>query len=171
MIPWPDPPLRSGEVVLRPWRLDDAPALAAAWADEEIRRWTGVPRRRDEAAAERWIGADPRRRSAWLSLDLVVERGGAVAGEVGLSAFAEARTTAEIGWWTGPDHRGLGVATAAVRLVAGWAGAGLGLATVTARCAEANAASIAVARHAGLQTVSTTGQVMVLCRRWSAAPT
>ena len=58
MIPLPDPPLRSGDLLLRPWRLDDAPALVAAWADPEIQRWTGVPTRRDLAAAERWIAGD-----------------------------------------------------------------------------------------------------------------
>ena len=45
VIPLPDPPLRSGDLRLRPWRLDDAPALVAAWADPEIQRWTAVPER------------------------------------------------------------------------------------------------------------------------------
>ena len=62
----------------------------AAWADPEIQRWTGVPERRDLAAAERWIAGDEARRERWLSLDLVVDLGGAVAGEVGLSAFDRA---------------------------------------------------------------------------------
>ena len=137
------------DLVLRPWGLEDASALVAAWADPEIERWTGVPERRDLAAAERWIAGAELRRDRWLSLDLVVERGGAVAGEVGLSSFDRRAGTAEIGWWTAPDHRSRGVAsTAASRLVA-WAITDLGLTAVVARCDARNPASVAVARASG----------------------
>ena len=148
MIPLPDPPLRSGDLVLRPWHLDDAAALVAAWADPEIQRWTGVPEVRDLAAAARWIAGDDVRRERWLSLDLVVERGGQVAGEVGLSSFDRQAGTAEVGWWTAPAHRGLGVASTAAGLVVAWARDRLAL-EVIARCDAANPASVAVARRAG----------------------
>ena len=59
--PLPDPPLRSGDLLLRPWQVDDAPALVAAWADPEIQRWTGCPTRRDLA---RGRAVDRRRRGA-----------------------------------------------------------------------------------------------------------
>ena len=149
MIPLPDPPLRSGDLVLRPWRPDDAPALVAAWADPEIQRWTGVPDARDLEAAERWIAGADARRERWLSVDLVVDRDDAVAGEVGLSAFDRDAGTVEIGWWTAPAHRGLGVASSAAGLVVGWAVEELGFASVIARCDADNPASVAVARRAG----------------------
>jgi RimJ/RimL family protein N-acetyltransferase len=149
VIPLPDPPLRSGDLRLRPWRSSDAPALVAAWADEEIQRWVGVPEPRDLAAAERWIAGDGERRRRWLSLDLVVGRDAAVVGEVGLAAFDREAGTAEIGWWTGAAHRGEGVATAAASLLVAWATGPLGLRSVTARCDAANPASVAVARAAG----------------------
>jgi RimJ/RimL family protein N-acetyltransferase len=136
--------------VLRPWRLEDAPALVAAWADPEVQRWTGVPEQRDLAAAERWIAGDAQRRRRWLSLDLVVERGGVVAGEVGLSSIERQTGTAEIGWWTAPAHRRRGVASTAVELVARWAETELGL-DLHARCDPANPASAAVARRAGVR--------------------
>lgn len=153
MIPLPDPPLRSGVLLLRPWQPHDASALAEAWADPEIQRWTGVPEPRDRAAATRWIAGDEVRRARGLSLDLVVDRAGAVVGEVGLSAFDREAGTAEIGWWTAADHRGTGVASAAGRLLVGWAHEGLGLASVLARCAEANPASLAVARRSGAKVL------------------
>ena len=152
MILLPDPPLRSGDVVLRPWQLDDAPALVDAWADPEIQRWTGVPERRDLAAAERWIAGDEARRRRWLSLDLVVERDGEVAGEVGLSSIDRGAGTAEIGWWTAAAHRRQGLASTAVALVGRWAERELDLA-LTAVCDPANPASIAVARQAGINRV------------------
>lgn len=153
MIPLPDPPLRSGvqdpDLVLRPWRPDDAPALVAAWADPEIQRWTKVPAVRDRAAAERWIADDGERRQRGLSLDLVVDCGGVVAGEVGLSSFDRAAGTAEIGWWTAAEHRGQGVASTAGALVVRWALEALHLVSLIARCEAANPASVAVARRSG----------------------
>jgi RimJ/RimL family protein N-acetyltransferase len=148
VIHLPDPPLRSGALVLRPWRIDDAPALVAAWADREIQRWTAVPPVRDLAYAQQWIAGDAERRRRELSLDLVVEREGVVAGEVGLSAIDRAAGTAEIGWWTAAGHRGQGVASTAVALLARWTEAVLGCSPV-ARCDPANPGSVAVARKAG----------------------
>ena len=126
----------------------DAPALVAAWADPEIQRWSAVPPRRDLAAAARWIAGDEERRSRDLSLDLVVDRGGEVVGEVGLSSMDLDRATVEIGWWTAPAHRRRGVATAAATLLVGWATDQLGL-TVVARCDPGNPGSVAVAKRAG----------------------
>ena len=148
MIPLPDPPLRSGEIVLRPWRIEDASALVAAWADPEIQRWTGVPERRDRTAAERWIAGDEERRRRWLSLDLVVERHGEVAGEVGLSSFDQTARTADIGWWTAPGHRRHGVASTAADLLVRWALDALEI-ECQARCDTANPGSVAVAERAG----------------------
>jgi RimJ/RimL family protein N-acetyltransferase len=145
----PDPPLVDGELVLRPWRILDAPALVAAWADPEVARWTGVPERRDLAAAERWIVGDARRRDRGLSLDLVLDVAGDVVGEVGLTAFDSATGEAEVGWWLAADHRGQGYASRAVRLLAEWAVGELSVEHLVARCHRANPASGAVARRAG----------------------
>ena len=153
MIPQPDPPLRSGELVLRPWRVDDAPALIAAWADDEIHRWAAVPPVRDLAYAERWIAGWEDRRELGLSLDLAVERHGRVAGEIGLFDWRPPEGTIEIGWWTAAADRGHGVASAAARLVVEWASATMGVA-VHATCDPANPASLAVARAAGAIVVS-----------------
>ena len=37
----PEPPLSDGVIVLRPWRRDDAPALASIWGsgDDELTYW------------------------------------------------------------------------------------------------------------------------------------
>lgn len=149
MILLPDPPLRSGEMLLRPWRAEDAPALVEAWADEQIQRWTAVPERRDLAAARRWILGDQVRRQRWLSLDLVVEVSGEVAGEVGLSSFDRHAGTVEIGWWTASAHRGRGVASSASALVVTWCRRSLSLDSVVARCDAANPASVVVAKRSG----------------------
>jgi RimJ/RimL family protein N-acetyltransferase len=139
---------------LRPWRIEDAPALVAAWADPEIERWTGVPERRDLSAAERWIAGEEERRRRDLSLDLVVEREGEVAGEVGFVPYDVGAGIVELGWWVAPAHRGFHVASTAVRLLAQWVGEELRWTTV-ARCDPTNPASVAAARNAGFHSAWT----------------
>jgi RimJ/RimL family protein N-acetyltransferase len=143
----PDPPLAdpAAGIALRPWRPTpaDATALAAAWA--AAGRKSGDP-------PEAWIAGDPARRAAGLALDLVIAVGDAAVGEVGLRNVDAERRRAEIGWWIAPDHRGRGLATAAVRLLAGWAlGPPCGLVQVWARIDPANLPSARVAASAGLR--------------------
>ncbi len=74
----------------------------------------------------------------------------AVLGEVGLRNLDRTRRRAEIGWWIAADHRGRGLATAAVRLLTEWAlGPPCGLVRVWARIAPGNAPSRLVAERAG----------------------
>lgn len=160
-VPLPDPPLADGDLLLRPWAVLDARTLAAAWADPEVARWTGVPAVADEAAARRWIRGDADRRARGLALDLAVARGGTVVGEVGLADIDPGADTAEIGWWVAPRHRGAGIARRAVRLVALWAVEELVVGSVTAHCDRGNPASGAVARAAGFQWVGQSGDIEV----------
>jgi RimJ/RimL family protein N-acetyltransferase len=156
-VPLPDPPLSGAGFVLRPWSVVDAAVLALAWADPEVARWTGVPARPDEATARRWITGDADRRARGLSLDLVIDVDGSVAGEVGLAAIDVATRSAEIGWWVAPTHRGRGLATAAAGVVASWAVEELCIDHVLARCALGNPASGGVARAAGFHPVGAPG--------------
>lgn len=156
-VPLPDPPLSDGPLTLRPWRLAEAAALVAAWADPEVARWTGVPPRPDATAARRWIQGDADRRAHGLSLDLVMDVDGAIAGEVGLAAIDIGARTAEIGWWVSPGHRGQRLATRAAALVASWAVEELCVDTVLARCAGANPGSSGVARAASFALVGDPG--------------
>ena len=152
-LPLPDPPLEGEGFVLRAWSVGDAGALAAAWVDPEVVRWTAVPAEHDEAAARRWIGGEARRRQRGLALDLVIDVAGTVAGEVGLAAFDPSHRTAEVGWWVAAPHRGRGLATEAVRAVASWATTELDLDGLVARCQAANAPALGVARSAGFAEV------------------
>ncbi|MGQ0833006.1 MAG: GNAT family N-acetyltransferase [Microthrixaceae bacterium] len=156
-LPLPDPPLVDGEILLRPWEPRDAPVLAVAWADPDVARWTGVPARCDEAAASRWISGESDRRARGLAVDLVIEAGGCVVGEVGLAGFDPHARAVEIGWWVAPERRRQGVATRAVRLVTEWALAELHVEAVLARCHPDNPGSGAVARRAGFVPAGSLG--------------
>jgi len=70
-LPLPEPPLAGKRCRLRSWELGDAPALAAAWSDAEVRRWLPVPDVVDQVAAAAWIAGQADRRQAGLALDLV----------------------------------------------------------------------------------------------------
>jgi RimJ/RimL family protein N-acetyltransferase len=180
MIPFSPPKssctrqLRGRErVVLRRWGVPpenvehDAEALAAAWADPEVARWTGVPEVHDVAAARRWIAGEPERRARRLALDFVVgspdDGGREVLGEVGLTRF-DAKGRAEVGFWLSPQARRSRLATAAVTEITRWALADLGLTRVWARTDPSNEAAARVLVRAGFVLRGEAGGSMV----WTA---
>ena len=178
----PKPPLAGKRCRLRPWEPGDAPALAAAWSDAEVRRWLPVPDVVHQVAAAAWIAGQEDRRQAGLALDLVaVEQGsgsagdpatgsavgGEVLGEVGLSAFNPERGAARIGWWTAGQHRGRGIATEMVRILTVWAlGPPLDLTVLVAEVEPGNVRSLAVARAAGYEELGrlVDGRVVMVSR-------
>ena len=184
-LPWPDPPLvdAAAGIRLRPWTTSagDVDALVAAWADPVIAAANGVPRDRSAPAAARWLAGDPARVAAGRCLDLVIsplDSGGPtdscdpagglpVLGEVGLRNIDRVHRRAEISWWIAPANRGRGLATAATRLLSGWAlsAAGGGLVQVWARIDPVNTHSARVAAAAGLERRGTVEGVDV----WSVA--
>jgi len=148
-------------VALRRWRPGDAAALAAAWADPEIGRHASVPAGPPAEAAARWIGGAGLRAATGVSVDLVVgpPDGDEVWGEVGVArlrlrvptggAGPPERVVWDTGWWAAAAHRRRGVATAAVRLLVGWAAGEAGLVPLVARIPPGHRASEAVAARAG----------------------
>lgn len=140
-IPLPSPPPADDVVALRPWRVEDAPILARAWADPAIQRWCNVPVDHSLEAAERWIAGADRCRQDGLALDLAVEADGGVVGEVGLGPIQWGHRRASIGFWVDADHRRSGHARRALCLMAAWALAELPLDTLAAEASSENPAS------------------------------
>lgn len=148
--PLPDPALTDGTVALRAWRASDAPFLAAAWEDPEIRRWLSVPVDAGEQVAARWIATTPSLRASGRSLDLVISdcSGGPVLGEVGCTP-GPVEGEADIGWWVAPHARGSGLAVRSLRLFVPWVHKVIGLSPI-AVIDPGNAASWRVARSEGV---------------------
>lgn len=140
---------------LRPWRVEDASALAAAWSDLTIRERLSVPDPCDEAAAARWIGQRERAWAEGRSVDLAVtdRQSGDVIGEVGLSSIDPVRRAALAGWWMVAEWRGQGRASEAVRLMVDWVLSDGPLDAVMAEVGADNPASAALARRAGLRLI------------------
>ena len=82
------------EVTLRPWRVDDTPALVAAWHDDAIVAGSTPPPDRSAAAARRWIEGCDVREQRLLAVDRVIDVAGACVGEVGLSDIDQRRGAA-----------------------------------------------------------------------------
>ena len=152
-LPLPDPALDDGVVRLRLWSVHDVDALVAAWADEEIQRWTRVPEQRGPDDALRWIASEQLRRDRSLALDLVISPhdGDEVLGEVGMIPLAGGPSRAELGWWVGAAHRRQGVATRAVGLFATWLRDELEFTDLFAEVDPENPASVWVAESNNLR--------------------
>lgn len=138
---------------LRHWRLADAPALEAAWADPAVRVWNPPP---PDADATSWISCTEERWALRLSLDFVIDVDGEVAGEVGLRNFTEEPARAELGIWLGSRYRQRGLATRSVAAVASWAVEELGIAQVWARSHVDNADARGLFERTGWQRLGVT---------------
>lgn len=150
-VPVPEPPLRSGGVVLRPLRPDDVDAIVAACQDPEIPRWTQVPQpyTRDDAAG--WIATHDAVRAAGeeAPFAIVDPDSDALLGSAGYTRFDWDHAVGEIGYWVAAWGRRRGAATAATRELAAWGFAVLGLERVEVWVHPDNAASLRVAARAG----------------------
>ncbi|WP_074319323.1 GNAT family N-acetyltransferase [Micromonospora cremea] len=141
--------LTAADLLLRPWRDADAPAVRDALRDPAIAQWNphggGLI---DDEAALLWV----RRRADWsggdhASMAVTAAAGGELLGSVSLYDIHHG--DASIGYWTVPAARGRGVAVRAVVRLTDWAFADLGLHRVELCHAVANQASCRVAHRSG----------------------
>jgi RimJ/RimL family protein N-acetyltransferase len=124
-----------------------------AFADPLVQRfsWAGVaPYTADDARAYFVAQEAERRRGDSIAFALVDPADEtAVLGGASLYDVDRAQRRAVVGYWLAAPARGRGVASHAVRLLAGWAFAELGIARLELTCAPENAASAAVAERCG----------------------
>jgi RimJ/RimL family protein N-acetyltransferase len=149
---FPVPPLADEVVLLRPWREADALGLVLAFSDPVMQRfsWRTAPYTETDARDYLTEQEGARLRGEELSFALA-EPGDqdVVLGSLSLSEVRLDRGCAAIGYWLAPEARGRGAATHAVRLLARWAFAELGLARLELTCGPDNHASQQVAERCG----------------------
>jgi RimJ/RimL family protein N-acetyltransferase len=128
----------------------DAPALVAAVADPEIRRWLPLPRPYPVELAEHWVtvGTESIRVSG-TGLVRCIRVDGALAGCIDVKRVDWRARTAEVGYWLAPGFRGRGLASAAVRTLSSWLLDIHSFERVELRIATRNTASARVASRAG----------------------
>jgi RimJ/RimL family protein N-acetyltransferase len=152
-LPFPAPPLADDVVLLRPWHESDVPANLMAFADPVVQRFSWSQRRPyTEADARSYFVEQQKARALGEELSLALvepsdER--SVLGGASLYDVDLEQERAAVGYWLAANARGRGVATHAVRLVAGWAFAELHLARLELTCGPDNDASQRVAERCG----------------------
>lgn len=102
---------------LRPYRIEDAPALQDAADDARVARYmfAGFPNPYTSADADRWVEYATAKSPVE---DFVVEVDGTFAGGISVTAAGRGREGVGIvGYWLAPQRWGRGIATAAVRSV------------------------------------------------------
>ncbi|WP_439661699.1 GNAT family N-acetyltransferase [Lentzea sp. HUAS TT2] len=147
--------INAGEYYLRAFRsdnrIDDVPALAAAFADPETKRYMPRLTADDAPSAETLVllltdGWEKDYRWSWAVCDAVTAEvmAGIVIHDVDLRLGA-----AEVMCWSQPEHRGKGVLAAALNSVLGWVYGAMEMHRVTYRHAVSNTASQRVAEKCG----------------------
>ncbi|MHA3704858.1 GNAT family N-acetyltransferase [Jatrophihabitans sp. YIM 134969] len=134
-------------IVLRGYRPDDEPLLAAAFADVQIRMWNPPPRDLDVGDWWRrradWSGGG---HATWAVADPVDDR---LLGDVSLHELDLDGADAEIGYTVLPAERGRRVATRAIEAATRYAFSELALFRVQLYHAVENVASCNAAEAAG----------------------
>ena len=150
-IPLPDPPLRAGGIVLRPWREADLPAALRGSRDPLVPHFTQVPEDNSMERLRAYVASHAPERETGEGLHLAIAdaESDAFLGPISLLRFAWEDLRCEVGYWLAPEGRGRGAATTATRLLSRWGLTALGLERIDLHASAENAASQRVAERAG----------------------
>ena len=149
---FPVPPLAGDVVLLRPWREADVPGMVQAFSDPVMQRfsWRTAAYTETDARESLTEHEEARLRGEGLSFAVVEPRDqDVVLGCVSLEDVRLDQGCAAVGYWLAPGARGRGAVAHAVRLLARWAFAELGLARLELTCGPDNEASQHVAERCG----------------------
>jgi len=139
--------LRDADLELRPWTLDDVPAIVAACNDPEIHHWIPViPHPYTEEDARAFIRGEV---AGIGRQQFAVTDAGPVVGSIGMSVNDSG--TGQIGYWCAPSARGRGLTTRALRLLCTHALEDLGLQRLELITDPDNHASQRVAEKVGFK--------------------
>jgi RimJ/RimL family protein N-acetyltransferase len=106
--------LREGELELRPFTLDDVPAIVDACNDPEIQHWIPtVPRPYTEEDAIAFVRGEIR---GIGNRQFAITEHGRLVGSIGVGVNESSRN-GMIGYWCAPGARGRGLTTRALRLL------------------------------------------------------
>jgi RimJ/RimL family protein N-acetyltransferase len=147
------PTLDLGDLILRPWRHDDVPALVAAMADPAIQRWH--VRSLTEVEARDWIDQWTDRWAAETGVGWAITDGGEAVGQIALRTLNLIDGVATISYWVAPAARGRGAAPRSLSAISAWSFDELGLHRLELNHSTLNHASCRVAEKAGFAAEGT----------------
>ena len=149
----PNPPLTDGSIALRPFRMEDAPAITVAGQDPETARWIPViPVPYTEADAKGFVLLALQAWADGNSYELCIADAGSGAylGSIGVHPTRD-RARFALGYMVSPAVRGKGIATRAVRLAVRWAFENLEIERLALWTLPGNVASQRVAEKTGFR--------------------
>jgi RimJ/RimL family protein N-acetyltransferase len=142
------PSLSLDGLVLRPWRVADAPIVKAAFDCPEIQRWHTL-RMDSDGEALGWIADwEKRWRDEEAASWAISSPDDVLLGQIGLRRISLFEADAGLSYWVLPSSRGKGIAAQAVQALTGWAFDSLGLNRLRLMHSVANQASCRVAAKA-----------------------
>ena len=148
------PTLRTRRLILRPWRIEDAPVvqrLAGAWeiADTTL----NIPHPYEDGVAEEWIGRHEAvyAQGKGIPLAITLADDGTIVGAVSLMSIDRRHERAEIGYWIGKDHWNNGYCTETAREIIRFGFERLGLNRVVGHHLTRNPASGRVMQKVGMK--------------------
>lgn len=151
--------LTSERLVLKPWRLEDAPAMYELLQDPLIREYSGLSDMFTLEQVQWYIGvnlAEGRANGSAVAFSIRIGPAGQIVGSAGLLNIRPRRglfsSAAACTLWLGAPYRGLGIATEALRTVARWGFEGLRLDRIEAYHYPDNHAVGAVNARVGFST-------------------
>jgi RimJ/RimL family protein N-acetyltransferase len=154
--------------------IDDRPAIVAAFADPETRRWVADYQISDLDDADAYV---QRRVSQWeqgvrCSWAVAEPTTGELLGEVDLRGLDEVPDGVQAACWTHPEHRGRGVAATALAAAVRFGFGALGLRKIGYQHQVGNVGSRRVAEKCGFkvtgETVERVGDREVRLLHWVA---
>jgi [ribosomal protein S5]-alanine N-acetyltransferase len=144
------PTLRTARLMLRPFTLDDAPAIERlAGAYEVALNTLLIPHPYPEGAAAEWIESHQQSFEEDKIQHFAIDAGGELVGAIGLIFKGEG--VAEIGYWIGVPYWGRGYATEAAQAVVRHGFETCGLQRIFAGHFVRNAQSGRVLQKAGMR--------------------
>jgi len=148
------PTLATERLVLRPFRLGDAPDVARLAGDRSIAdTTTNIPHPYEEGMAADWISQHQAvcERHEGVAFAITLRSDGTLVGAISLMGMKQGHH-AELGYWIGKPSWGLGSCTEASREVLRYAFENLGLVRVHASHFARNPASGRVIRKIGMHS-------------------
>ena len=139
--------LWAGDILLRPWREEDADSYWAALESPGGRLWHGsTMQTRDDVVATLARRRDwsPGDHASWALVD-----GAELLGSISVHRIDRDQDDGEIGYWIAPAARGRGLAVTAAAAACRWGFAELGLDRIQLFHAVENVVSARVAEKAG----------------------
>lgn len=159
------PTLTTERLILRPFVLEDAPAVQRLAGDRAVADTTErIPHPYKDGMAEAWIAKHPQgfRDRKECTFAVVLRDGQQVIGAVSLT-LAMAHSRGELGYWIGREYWGHGYCTEAARAVVEFGFAELALHRVQARHLTRNPASGRVMAKLGM---THEGRLRQHTRKW-----